>query len=54
MAAPKIAKTRPKSDLSPLPPEAAAALQDQVARVAAACDAGQDLESPERFGHRQS
>ena len=45
MAAPKNAKTRPTQDLSPLPPEAAAALQDQMARVAAACAAGQDLEA---------
>lgn len=45
MAAPKISKTKPKPELSPLPPEAAAALQSQVAALAAACEAGQDLES---------
>ena len=45
MAAPKISKTKPKAGLAPLPPEAAAALQDQMARVAAACAAGQDLEA---------
>jgi len=45
MAAPKISKTKPKSELSPLPPEAAAALQSQVAALAAACEAGQDLEA---------
>ena len=45
MTAHKLSKTRPKSDLPPLPPEAAAALAAQVAVVAAACDAGRDLES---------
>ncbi len=49
MAAPKISKTKPKSELSPLPPEAEAALQSQVAVVAAACEAGRDLESLKRL-----
>jgi hypothetical protein len=45
MPAPRKAKTRPTQDLAPLPPEAAAALQSQVAALAAACESGQDLES---------
>ncbi len=49
MAAPKTSKTKPKSELSPLPPEAAAALQSQVAALAAACEAGEDLESLKRL-----
>jgi hypothetical protein len=38
-------KTRPVSGLSPLPSAAEAALQGQVAGVAAACEAGRDLET---------
>lgn len=45
MPARKKAKAKPTQDLAPLPPEAAALLQDQMARVAAACAAGQDLEA---------
>ena len=45
MTAHKLAKARPKSALPALSPEAAAALAAQVALVAAACDAGRDLES---------
>jgi hypothetical protein len=45
MSAAKRSKNRPAQDLSPLPPEAELALQDQVVRVAAACEAGQDLET---------
>ena len=45
----KISKTKTKSGLSPLPPEADAALQAQVVVVAAACEAGRDLESLQGF-----
>jgi len=45
MTAAKISKTRAKSDLPPLPPEADDVLQVQVAAVASACEAGLDLES---------
>ncbi|MFI5329767.1 MAG: hypothetical protein ACHQ2F_01845 [Desulfobaccales bacterium] len=41
----KKSKTKPISNLPPLLPEAEAALQSQVAVVAAACDAGRDLKS---------
>ncbi len=45
MTAAKTSKTSPKAGLAPLPPEAAAALREQVAALAAACVAGQDLET---------
>ena len=45
MTALKKSKTRPVSDLPPLPPQAATAQAGQVAVVAAACEAGRDLES---------
>ncbi len=45
MTAAKTSKTSPKAGLAPLPPEAATALQEQVAALAAACAAGQDLET---------
>ena len=44
MTAQKKAKIRPTSDLPPLPAEAKAALQGQVAVVAAACQTGRDQE----------
>ena len=45
MTALKISKSKTKSALSPLSPEDADALAAQVVVVAAACDAGRDLES---------
>ena len=45
MTAQKKFKTRPGSGLSPLPPAVEAALQDQMAGVAAACESGQDQET---------
>lgn len=45
MTAQKKYKTSPVSGLSPLPTKAAAALQGQVTGLAAACEAGRDLET---------
>jgi hypothetical protein len=45
MTAYKLSKAKSKSALPPLSPEAADALAAQMAVVAAACDAGRDLES---------
>ena len=49
MTAHKKAASKPDAGLPPLPPEADAALQAQVAVVAAACEAGRDLESLQGF-----
>jgi hypothetical protein len=45
MSAAKLTKTKPKSGLSPLSPEAETALKAQVEMVAAALKAGRDLET---------
>jgi hypothetical protein len=49
MTAHKRSTSKSAAPLPPLPPEADAALQAQVAVVAAACEAGRDLESLQGF-----